>query len=249
MKITAFNAKAPVVINKFGKILDKLVNGDTEGLDLKELEAALQEASEANSNVLSTLNSVSTSKLKLLRANAAAGSAYHVALKNAYSLQNLTSVMLNMLKNEFTVPEEASIDDILAAEDNGEEHIHTEENPGGEPAPEDTGTLGDEGDEGKNSDDGDGDDVSVDDILDALEDEENCGGTKPNSDEGKPEDGTPETDDTEDDEGDEGSEDDLDLSNFNFDLFPASKPAVKKPAAAAQNSATSGIFPREFLVK
>lgn len=115
MKLSVFNAKAPALINQFSGILDQLLNGDVQNLNLDKLKASLNGAMESNKAVGQMLNSVDSKTLLKLRANAAAGEAYGSAVDHHASLNSILPVLMNLL-NEIE-PEDAgeSIDDIMGA--------------------------------------------------------------------------------------------------------------------------------------
>lgn len=117
MKIGTFNTNAPVLINKFEGVLNKLLNGDTKCID-SSLRTNLNTASGLASEVQSTLNKVSSEQLKALRTNAKAGNEFGTAVDNAASLAHITGVLINMI-NELAPEEEKeeSLDDILGTKD------------------------------------------------------------------------------------------------------------------------------------
>lgn len=129
MKIGTFNTNAPVLINKFGGVLNKLLAGDTKCID-SSLRTNLNTASGLASEAQATLNSVSAEQLKALRTNAKAGTEFGTAVDNAASLSHITGVLINMV-NELAPEEEKeeSLDDILGTDDEncGTENTNTAE--------------------------------------------------------------------------------------------------------------------------
>ena len=129
MKIGTFNTNAPVLINKFEGVLNKLLAGDTKCID-SSLRTNLNTASGLASEAQATLNGVSSEQLKALRTNAKAGTEFGTAVDNAASLAHITGVLINMV-NELAPEEEKeeSLDDILGTDDEncGTENTNTAE--------------------------------------------------------------------------------------------------------------------------
>lgn len=114
MRISDFNAKAVVAVANFKGALDKLLNSDVAGLNLKELRNSVKSAMTVNSEMNLKLTSLNKAQLLKLRANTSAVGEYTTAVDNVSSLNNLLPVLLNFLNEEIgdETPEE-SIDAIL----------------------------------------------------------------------------------------------------------------------------------------
>ena len=220
MKIGLFNSNAPKLINQFEKVLDRMLNGDTKGIDFKSLRANLNAAIALAGNVQKQLNGVSIAQLKALRTNAKAGTEFGVAVDNAASLGHIADVIKNMadeISPETNEEEEVSLDDILDVADDEEQQ------------PEEQNTD----DEGESEED---EDESEEDDADAILN----GGPAPIE--------AGEEDAEQDASSEEASvaEGD-DISNTLKNFFGTSKPVMKKTS----NSSTvtnKSLVPDNFLM-
>lgn len=218
MKIGLFNSNAPKLINQFEKVLDKMLNGDTKGIDFKSLRANLNAAIALAGNVQKQLNGVSIAQLKVLRTNAKAGTEFGVAVDNAASLSHIADVIKNMadeIAPEGSEEEEVSLDDILDVAD--EEQQPEEQNSD---------------DEGESDEDEDESEDDADAILN--------GGPAPI--EAGEEDAEQESTDEEASvaEGD-------DISNTLKNFFGTSKPVMKK-ASNSSTVTNKSLVPDNFLM-
>lgn len=219
MKIGLFNSNAPKLINQFEKVLDRMLNGDTKGIDFKSLRANLNAAIALAGNVQKQLNGVSIAQLKALRTNAKAGTEFGVAVDNAASLGHIADVIKNMadeISPETNEEEEVSLDDILDVADEGQQ-------------PEEQNTD----DEGESEED---EDESEEDDADAILN----GGPAPIE--------AGEEDAEQDASSEEASvaEGD-DISNTLKNFFGTSKPVMKK-ASNSSTVTNKSLVPDNFLM-
>lgn len=226
MKITDFNAKAGKAVNNFRQALDKIVNGETAGLDLKELRNSIKSAMTVNSEMGVKLVSLNKAQLIALRANKNAVGDYTTAVENVASLNNILPVLLNMVNEEIgeDTPE-ASIDDILGDEKDGE-NCGTKMNAEGDG----DGAVSEEQKENEE------DIESADKILGETNTEGETSGEQESND------------------GVEAAvEPGADVTNsFTADLFAGAansqKPAMAKPKKPAATTNSNALVPDNFLV-
>lgn len=227
MKISLFNSNAPVLINKFEGVLNKLLNGDTKGIDFSSLRTNLNTANGLAAEAQSVLNSVNLDQLKALRNNAKAGTEFGVAVDNAASLSHIVGVLTNMVNDiapEDSKEEEVSLDDILDTDEKDEDDM-----------PKVTSANSD--DEGSQDSDDDEEDEDADDIMDK------------NTVNGGPADIATGSEDASKDSADgeeaavaEGD----DISNALKNFFGTTKTVVKK-TSNANVSNNAGLVPSNFL--
>lgn len=229
MKISLFNSNAPALINKFEGVLNKLLNGDTKGIDFSSLRTNLNTANGLAAEAQSVLNSVNLDQLKALRNNAKAGTEFGVAVDNAASLSHIVGVLTNMVNEiapEDSKEEEVSLDDILDTDEKDEDNC-------GDMSKVTSANSDDE--ESKDSDDEE--DEDADDIMDK------------NTVNGGPADIATGSEDASKDSADgeeaavaEGD----DISNALKNFFGTTKTVVKK-TSNANVSNNAGLVPSNFL--